>query len=362
MSKKGERKFKFKYAVFTALVCAFAFSLNCFGFFKFGAPQQTTVAAYDERGYQIVSAVYLDGAKVGYTPTTLTKTEGVYKIKVENLLYPAYEETFDLGLAKPINVVFKWDLKTLANKCAEGEAISCFRLGDAILATPGGVSLQGKIMEYQKKAAGLAQDACAKDDMFYCALLATMHLDEKGRVRDLSKAKELGKKACDKGEALGCYAAGRAIIEAGEEAEYAYAEGKLDEACGRKTADACVYLGLRELAKSSAAKSETAGLTLKDKGVGDVEKACKMGSGAGCAALGELYYKGAHVEENQFIAFPLFKKACFLLSGKGCHYWAKGVRSGIIDAETITLDEMVKRAQILGYKAAAEDEESGDEE
>jgi hypothetical protein len=50
------------------------------------------------------------------------------------------------------------------------------------------------------------------------------------------------------------------------------------------------------------------------------------------------------------------------LSGKGCHYWAKGVRSGIIDAETITLDEMVKRAQILGYKAAAEDEESGDEE
>jgi TPR repeat protein len=357
------KKFPVKRAVFLAVILFAAASYGCFGFFHMGAPDKTVVTCYDSRGYQILSTVYVDGNKVGYTPYTLDATEGQHKIRVENYEYPVFETLVDAGKGKPVNVVFKWNLKDLADKCAADDMPACSQLAAAIISTPGGTTVETKIIEYQKKAASLAQEGCTKENSFSCAMLGIMYLEEKGRVKDAGKALDLGKKACEKGEILGCYAAGRAVWESGDETQYAYAEKNLSEACVRNISHACAYLGEMELAASVAQKDQKKAAEIEEKGVGHLEKSCKMGSGYGCATLGELYYKGSHVEENQFMAFPLFKKGCFLLSGKGCYYWAKGIKKNIIDAETITVDEVVKRAQILGYKGAGEEEtEDNDEE
>jgi uncharacterized protein len=119
------------------------------------------------------------------------------------------------------------------------------------------------------------------------------------------------KKSCAAGNANGCFRlgwltwSGDGMARDEERAMEIYAD-----ACTRGAAEACAFRGLH-LIDSKDAKP--------DDVVSTLQRACDLGSSAGCAHLAFLYATGTVAERDDAKATPLYVRACELGDARGCY-------------------------------------------
>lgn len=95
----------------------------------------------------------------------------------------------------------------------------------------------------------------------------------------------------------------------GKAGEEAFARGMYSHACDDGWAESCAYLGY-SLMEASAENPSM---------VKAFERACALGSSAGCAHLAYLYATGTGVERDDAKATPLYVKSCDLGDPLGCY-------------------------------------------
>jgi TPR repeat protein/serine/threonine protein kinase len=162
------------------------------------------------------------------------------------------------------------------------------------------------------KAADLYKTACDKGDAAACTLLGVLHEEGRGVTRDASRALSLYNQACKATDKLGCaYQAfilaeglgvrqdeGRAADLAKEAANWLAME------CDASHPKQCVALGSMLASGMGGAKKDEA------KALELMQKACDASEPSGCANLGTMKLFGVGGPKNLNAAIADLKKAC----------------------------------------------------
>ena len=184
-------------------------------------------------------------------------------------------------------------------KCAQGFAMSdgkCVRLDKPHQCKPGD--------------AKDCTSQCDAGDAASCATLAVMHREGAGVAKDLAKAAELGKRACDKDVMVGCRVVAGATLDGGKKKERAAALELLVRACNAGDGAGCVELGVARLGDPKTAGDSQYAFRRACYGGGEIE---------GCVWLGTLYSEGkGGLTANPKLAVPFFEKGCKGGSAKAC--------------------------------------------
>ena len=335
-----------------AMVALMTVPLGCAKRFGSSRDGNYRISAYDEAGYPLTCKVYIDGTYMGETPWKGILPPESKTVELKHWLYPVW--TGELHeKAGGMVVVMKRDLDAMAALCDDGSAFGCFMLSEAILANEGGEAVASQLFSYQRKAASLALTKCDGGDGEDCGLLALMYLEEKGRAKSIDKAREYGEVACKADSALGCYALGRADVESGAVTDETRI--MLEKGCAAGYTDACGWLGeyYFVLATDADGRNETAKAhTLRQQGRSQLDEACQLGSGYGCARLGALYFKNIQQAESLYLAKPVLEKGCKLGAGTACYYYGRLVAGGGTDLPSEESARFYSRACFLGYKNA----------
>ena len=165
------------------------------------------------------------------------------------------------------------------------------------------------------KAVGLYAKACDVGDAKGCYELGKMYYKGEGVQQDKSKSIKLYTKSCDNNDMNGCnYLAGMYANGESVQRNTQKAVVLLTKACDNGNAQACDNLGIMTDDKSKSFKY--------------FEKSCNEGFGLGCVDLG-LMYQASYIqggyqvqqEDNLSKAFELYKKACDLHNESGCNLY-----------------------------------------
>ncbi|AFL69098.1 tetratricopeptide repeat protein [Sulfurospirillum barnesii] len=196
-------------------------------------------------------------------------------------------------------------------------------------------------LDFERESA--LQNACDRGDAKACVALGAMYHSGDGVLQSFSRAKALYTRACELGLGLGCanvgymYESGHAgknlslalqwyeracILGDGEgcaSVALMYENGAgvgedlqqavdyHDRACNYGVGSSCDYLALRYE---------------QDENFVDAaiyyQRACDVGVAHACSRLGEMYYYGQGVSQNEKKAFEAFKNACELGEVSGC--------------------------------------------
>jgi hypothetical protein len=207
------------------------------------------------------------------------------------------------------------------------------------------------------------QDACG-----LLSMLAADYAEGKGVAKDIKKAKELYKLACDKGDKESC-AAGKAL-DAGSASQAApnqssappsatpaatsvpssattAASDPREERCAKGEALTCLQLGDESFDPQSATKA--------GKALPFYARACDGNLSKGCFFAGFIYNQGLGTQKDQVKARPLFVKACADSMAAACayagQYWQYGL-GGPVDKQEAKKD--YQAACDLGFKEACD--------
>ncbi len=155
------------------------------------------------------------------------------------------------------------------------------------------------------KAAGLAQQACDKDVLVGCRVLAAAKLGGQGVKKDKSAGLALLDKACLGGDGMGCVELGIAKLadkQLAGDAQYAFRR-----ACyGGGEHEGCAWLGTL-YAEGKGGQKANPKIAVKF-----FEKGCKEGSARACTGLAQLTTDKAKAKE-------LYAKACNAGDAKACN-------------------------------------------
>jgi hypothetical protein len=128
------------------------------------------------------------------------------------------------------------DPAALKSACELGDAYSCSKLGARRMKTSDALPTS--------EVLGLFTRACELGDPQGCTNLASWYLRGHGVPKDNAKGYAFGIRACERGMAAGCFAAGIARERLGEDQAHAgEAVRLLDKACGLNHAASCGMLG-----------------------------------------------------------------------------------------------------------------------
>lgn len=118
-------------------------------------------------------------------------------------------------------------------------------------------------------------------------------------------------RACQEGSAAACFRLGWLLFSGtGVPADRDAALARYRNACDGGWAEACAYLGVHLIDDPAAATTEV--LTVLDR-------ACELGSSAGCSHLAFLYATGTRVPQDDVRATPLYVRSCDLGDPLGCY-------------------------------------------
>ena len=180
------------------------------------------------------------------------------------------------------------------------------RVGPRPVATSGATSTQRKEMKER-------WDGCRGGNSAYCTQLGLYQYESgQGVVKSLTRAAELYRLACDKGEMFGCtnlgilYRDGRGVPQSHKNAVTLYRQ-----ACDAGHAAGCSSLGVQYENGQGVTKSQTRANELYRKG-------CDGKSKNGCTNLGLAYEFGRGVPSNMSTARSYYKKGCDLGHQKAC--------------------------------------------
>lgn len=177
--------------------------------------------------------------------------------------------------------------------CTADQALACIELALRV----GGFDLARAKTEY-KKGLDLALAGCETGDGALCfAASKILDSNDLGIDKDVMRAAELRKRACESGHASTCMRLSAETDKAEKR------EPLVDKACTLGLLKAC-----STLAQDNAATSKT------PRGVKAIKRACELGDGEWCVRIGEDFAKNDEKEK----AIEMFTKACKLGAEMGC--------------------------------------------
>ncbi len=172
------------------------------------------------------------------------------------------------------------------------------------------------------KARSLYAQACQVHHPPSCLELARLVRDGRGGPRDLKRAAELFKIACDKGGLqAACTEVGIAAYDGtGMKKNPEQAVELFQTACFHEEdpqPKACAALGLAYLAGKGVEDERKD----EDKAIELLQKACDFDYAAGCVQLGDLFAerRKGRVKENREQAAKAYQRACKLDARYGCY-------------------------------------------
>ena len=221
--------------------------------------------------------------------------------------------------------------------CQQGFSMACYDLGH-LYATGDGIT-QDPIQAYQYTAKG-----CQAGMASACSEQASMMVSGFGTDADPDGALTLMTGACEAGHGMSCskvaamYAQG--VVGTGEEDT----SGWDAKACEHGDAIGCFNhgAGLRRAGKNEEA------FTADTRG-------CSLGMGECCAALGMAYLKGRGAAKDTAAALTQFEKACDLSYASGCTAAGATVTAADTSADApVRADAFFRRACELGDSLACD--------
>lgn len=184
------------------------------------------------------------------------------------------------------------EIKQLAAECEQNKYASCTALGHWYSRHQDAAS--------QSRAAELYERACNGGDAEGCY---SRGLAYEYNAKDEARAAEFYRRACDMGSPDGCRSlAGLYDDGHGVEKDEARATALYQKACDTRAGD-CSILGWRYLRGKGVEKDESRGAAL-------FQRACDSGDGIGCENLARLYAVGRGVPKDEARAAELYRKSC----------------------------------------------------
>ncbi len=165
------------------------------------------------------------------------------------------------------------------------------------------------------RAAELYKQACDADELNGCVQLGRLHLSGRGGVsRDQLESRRLFDRGCDGGIHRGCTLLGELVRDGdgGAKQDDARALGLFQASCDASDMLGCKDLGaMHEYGRGGLAKSPSHAAAL-------YKQACDGGDAAGCNDLGYLTSNGKGVPKDEVKAIALYKQACEGSEMVGC--------------------------------------------
>lgn len=155
-----------------------------------------------------------------------------------------------------------------------------------------------------------------------CRLLGRIYLKGmEGLTHDEAHAAFQFGKACDGGDALGCFEYGLALIDKNVQEDDFRAAALFRKACDAEIAISCTALGSMYDEGRGVPQDQTKAVTL-------YQKACEGGAPTGCNSLGSMYGEGRVVPRDLTKSVDLFRKACEGGYAMGCSNLGLGYAQG----------------------------------
>ena len=197
-------------------------------------------------------------------------------------------------------------VKTLVQKCKEGDNISCYNL--AVHYDQGnGIKVD------KQKANKLYEDACSNGLAEACRNIAVGYEQGDGRSKNMEKAQEYYIKACKQGDAHSCTIVGLIYNDKHNEKK-AYDFYK--KGCDKGDSTGCLNQGICYYGGKGIEQN-------KEKSFNLFTIACTQKNARACSQLAVLYYMGEGVKQNENRAVNLFKTSCQLGDKEGCENHSK---------------------------------------
>jgi hypothetical protein len=168
-----------------------------------------------------------------------------------------------------------------------------------------------------KTAVKLFSKACDGGNARGCYNLGFMYENGEGVQQDYSKAAELYTKACDDGSVKGCYNLGAMYANGkGVQQDYSKAAEFYTKACDGDSG-VCFNLGLM-YANGIEVRRD------KVKATEMYSKACDGGYPLGCFGCGVMYeHKEKGTQQDKELALKYYRKACDMGSELGCENYSE---------------------------------------
>ena len=220
-------------------------------------------------------------------------------------------------------------------------------------------------------SAKLYKKACDKGEAEGCYNLGVMYDRGEGVKKSYPIAAKLYKKACDKGYATGCYNLGWMYKDGdGVKKSYLKAKKLFGKSCDMGNKEGCnLYNKLQNKDEMTAdslqddirqAEILNSGYHAYKKGNYSkarriFQKLCNGGSAEGCFNIGLIYDKGQGVKKSYLKAKKFYSKACDGESAEGCYNLAFLYANGQgIKTDRIKGKELYHKACRLGLATGCE--------
>jgi TPR repeat protein len=162
-----------------------------------------------------------------------------------------------------------------------------------------------------KDAVAVLERSCKLGSGAGCAHLAFLYAAGNGKLvkRDDRRANPLCLRACDLGDARGCYNVGLMADEGrGGARDISHAAAKYDEACDMGGSTACTNLGFLYENGRGVKKDGARAVALYHRGCDGTSR--QPSNLNGCLNIGRAYRDGMGVEKNAARAAAVFQEAC----------------------------------------------------
>jgi serine/threonine-protein kinase len=213
-----------------------------------------------------------------------------------------------------------------------------------------GATLDSRSIEYYKKSLSLAERGCQKKDARSCQTLGLIHnIDHSTVTKDLPKARDSWKKACDL-DAFRCGAYAKIVRDGeGGTKDEELARLLFQRACEAWDSDACFELGIMHHKGKGGAED-------KFKAREFYTLACQRGGD--CNSLGVLWARGEGGAKDSSNARLFYSKACMRNNPIGCgnlgYTWSEQTS---LDAKVSATNNFIKACRIIDYSFEEKDME-----
>lgn len=220
-------------------------------------------------------------------------------------------------------------------ECADGDAKSCYEVGD--------IYQHGKGVDSSPiKAGEFYQKACDSGIAAGCTDLGFLHSRGLGFEKNYEKAYDFYSQGCRGGHARGCGNVGFLYRNGyGIKQDLSKAAAYYGKACDGGFAKTCYYLGNMYQGGKGVEQDNT-------KAARSHQQACDLGHAGGCTDIGYLYENGFGVEKDYTKSFRFYRKGCDGGNAVGCfnlgdsHEYGRGVAKD--NAKALSLYEKACRS------------------
>ncbi|MFT4627088.1 MAG: TPR repeat protein [Myxococcota bacterium] len=211
-------------------------------------------------------------------------------------------------------------VELLSGPCSRGDVAACLAVAWATLrSTPGRLSADGGDPDLVLEP---LQTACEADIGAACTELARMHQAGVGLEADLTAAAELAAMGCDLEDHRACRLQAAWLIDGVTgQPDPMRARGLLEAGCQAGLAPACFDLGVHQV-------EGRFGVPAAEAGASAIDKACTAGHVDACAVQVRLARARVSARKVDVALIEGWRRACEVGRGSGCHALGQALDGG----------------------------------